>query len=155
MTTDSTPRDSEITLFHPLIHDVAVNSGNFRDGLNNAAATLHMLADLFGDAETDRYSALDSAAARHGMFLQLQGVAYALEAIEAYIGREAEAASEGREAERLARQDRRRAEEDALAEDPEVIKRRLILAGAMADIFRKVLSDPPDRPADATQTETL
>ena len=146
--TSNTPHNSEITLFHPLLHDVAVGSCNFRDGLSNCAATVHMLSDLFGDAEMESYSVLDSAAARHGMFLQLKSVAYTLEAIEEYIGREAEAAREEREAERLARQDRRRAEEDAIAEDPEVIKRRVILAGAMADIFRKVLTDSEPAAAD-------
>lgn len=73
------------------------------------------------------------------MFLQLHGVANTLEAIEKVLGIEAERASEEREAERQAR----RAEDDRIAEDPAVIEKRAILAGAFVDLFDKVLSAKP------------
>ena len=137
----NTSSNSEVTLFHPLLQDRKVDSCNWQDGLNNAAATLYMLADLFGDADMDRYPVLDSSSARRGMFLQLIGVAGALEAIEEFLGREAEEASEKREAERQARTDASRAEEDRIALAPEVLEKRAILAGAFFDVFDKVLSD--------------
>jgi len=144
--TSNTPRNSEVTLFHPLLQAREVDSCNCQDGLNNAAATLYMLADLFGDDDMDRYPALDSSSARRGMFLQLISVANTLEAIEEFLGREAEEASEKREAERQARTDARRAEEDRIAVDPEVLEKRAILAGAVVDVFNRLLSDSPARP---------
>lgn len=81
---------------HPLLQAAELDVSACRDGLNNCAATLCLLADLFGNADMDRYPVLDSAAARRGMFLQLYGVADTIEAIEAFIGREAEEAREKR-----------------------------------------------------------
>jgi len=130
-----------------------VDSCNWRDGLNNAAATLRMLADLFGDDDMDRYPALDSSSARRGMFLQLIGVANTLEAIEEFLGREAEEASTKREAERQARTDARRAEEDRIAVAPGVLEKRAILTGAFVDVFEKVLSGSPARPDAAESHE--
>lgn len=132
---------------HPLTQAVELDSCSCRDALSNCAATLYMLADLFGDADMERYPTMDSSAARRGMFLQLFGVAGTLEAINAFLEREAEEASDAREAERQARKEARRAEEDRIAEDPAVIEKRVILAGAFADIFSKVVSDA--KPATA------
>lgn len=143
MTNTITP----VALIHPLVQAAELDSCGCRDALNNCAATLYLLADLFGDSDMERYPVLDSSAARRGMFLQLIGAANTLEAVGAFLEREAEEASEQRAAERLAQQESRRAEADRIAVDPGVLEKRAILAGAFADVFHKVLSDstaPPD-----------
>lgn len=71
---------------HPLVAGELCNDDlDIRDALNNGAATLYMLAELFvGDDESD--TRLNFPMARRGMFLQLQGVAELLTAIERALG---------------------------------------------------------------------
>lgn len=86
---ESVSRPRSVTPRHPLLTGQTLNRADIRDALNNCADTLHMLSDLFGDSDLDRYSILDSAAARRDV-LQLQGLASTLEAIEELLGVEAE-----------------------------------------------------------------
>ncbi len=140
---ESVSRPRSVTPRHPLLTGPALEPSGVRDTLNNCAATLHMLSDLFGDTDQERYPVLESRKERYGMFLQLQGVACTLEAIEELLGIEAEQAYAEREAERLARQDRSRSEEQRIAEDAATIEKRVILASAFADVFRKVMDAKP------------
>jgi len=103
------------------------------------AATLWLLADLFGDNET--INSLDSPRARRGMFLQLMGVASALESDNEFLGLEADRKSNLDETEREARRLMLRAQEDRIAEEPEVIRKRAIIAGAMADVIQRTLNE--------------
>ncbi|MBK7542835.1 MAG: hypothetical protein IPN66_07210 [Candidatus Competibacteraceae bacterium] len=121
----------------------AIDGGNYRDGLNNCAAVLWMLADLFD--YDDLPTALDSPRARRGMFLQLQGVASALDSIGEFLTEESARRHRLDEVEREARRRSTREEEDHLAEDPDVIKKRVIVAEAMADVFRQVFEKPKDK----------
>ena len=132
-----------IPVAHPLFDADSVNGGNYRDGLNNCAAVLWMLADLF--VCDDSSTTLDSPRARHGMFLQLQGIASALESIGEYLGEESARSHRLDKAEREASQTREREEENRLAEDPDAIKKRVVLAGAMADVFRQVFDKPKEK----------
>lgn len=75
---------------HPLTQAVELDLCSCQDALNNCADTLYLLAALFGGYDMTPYRVLDSDAARHGMFLQLFGVADTLKAIEAFLEREAE-----------------------------------------------------------------
>lgn len=140
---ESVSRPRSVTPRHPLLTGQTLNRADIRDALNNCADTLHMLSDLFGDSDLDRYSVLDSAAARRGMFLQLQGLASTLEAIEELLGVEAEQACSEREARREAEREAARVVEDRIVADPATIEKRAILAGAFADVFRKVMDAKP------------
>lgn len=56
-------------------------SDGLADALSNCAATLYVLADLFGfDDEKAGYSVLDNQNTRYGMWMQLHGVADLLKA---------------------------------------------------------------------------
>jgi hypothetical protein len=122
---------NEITLIHPLTQDTSIDSCSIRDTLSNSASTLYLLADLFG-GDTDNSQVLESRHAKRGMWLQLYGVANALEAAESYLNREAEKDRADREA--------RRATEERIEADPEVITKTTILAKAFAQAYRE-LSD--------------
>ncbi|MBK8183121.1 MAG: hypothetical protein IPK63_09550 [Candidatus Competibacteraceae bacterium] len=127
-----------IPLSHPLFHDETVDGGNYRDGIDNCAATLWMLADLFGDETTTN---LESHRARCGLFLQLQGLATALERISEYLSMAAGRKHQLDEVEREALRRANREQEDRLAEAPDVIRKRAIIAGAMADAIRQTLGE--------------
>lgn len=60
------------------------NETDIQDALNNQAAVLSLLADLFG-GDNEKYPILDSDDARHGMWLQLAGAAQLLKAITAAL----------------------------------------------------------------------
>lgn len=132
--------DHSIPVSNPLFYTDTVNGGNYRDGIDNCANLLWMLSDLFvcGDSSTT----LDSPRARRGMFLQLQSVASALDSIGEYLAEESAHLHRLDEAESEARRRRAREEEDRFAEDPDVIKKRVIVAEAMADVFRQVFDKP-------------
>ena len=132
-----------IPVSNPLFDADAVDGGNYRDGIDNCAAALWMLSDLFDGNEES--TALDSPRARRGMFLQLQGGAGALESINEYLGEESARRHRLDEAENESRRRRAREEEDRLAEDPDVIKKRVIVAEAMADVFRQVFDKPKEK----------
>lgn len=68
-------------LYHPLVQDSAVDSGNYRDALDNCAATLYLLADLFGDTERKRYPVLDSDESRAAMFRTMLNTAQVIKAV--------------------------------------------------------------------------
>lgn len=140
---ESASRPRSVTPRHPLLTGQTLNRSDIRDALNNCADTLHMLSDLFGDTDMERYPVLDSAAARRGMFLQLQGLASTLEAIEELLGVEAEQACAEREARREAEREAARVVEDRIVADPATIEKRVILASAFADVFRKVMDAKP------------
>lgn len=56
-------------------------SDGLADALHNCAATLYVLADLFGfDDEKACYSVLDNQNTRYGMWMQLHGIADLLKA---------------------------------------------------------------------------
>ena len=135
-----------IPLSHPLFDADAIDGGNYRDGLNNCAAVLWMLADLF-DCD-DSPTALDSPRARRGMFLQLQGVASALDSIGEFLTGESARRQRLDEVEREAWRRCEREQEDRIAEDPDVIKKRVIVAEAMADVFRQVFEKPKEGTGD-------
>lgn len=140
---ESASRPFSVTPRHPLLTGPTLKPKDIRDALNKCTDTLHMLSDLFGDTDMERYPVLDSAASRRGVFWQLQGAASTLEAIEELLGIEAEQDWAEREAERLARQDRLQSEEQRIAEDAATIEKRVILASAFADVFRKVMDAKP------------
>ena len=128
---------------HPLTQAVELDSPGCRDALNNCAATLYMLADLFGDTDMERYPVLDSAAARRGMFLQLFGVADTLEAIKAFLEREAERAFAEREAAREAERKAEREVEDRIAADPVLNEKAITLGKVFGELYRQMFSPEP------------
>lgn len=143
----NTPRSSETTLIHPF---ETIHPDNIRDALDDCVATLPLLTQHF--ISEDDYNPFDSACVRRGMFLQLQGVANTLEAIEAFLGREAEEASKKREAEREAEREARREAEERIAADPETIAKQIALSKAFAHACNIVLFDGKrevQQPADA------
>lgn len=64
---------------HPLLTGPLTSRAHAQDALNNCAAVLYCLADLFG-GDTEKYPVLDSDSARRGMWLQLYAIADVLEA---------------------------------------------------------------------------
>ena len=64
---------------HPLLTGPLTSRAHAQDALNNCAAVLYCLADLFGGG-TEKYPVLDSDSARRGMWLQLYAIADVLEA---------------------------------------------------------------------------
>jgi len=69
--------------WHPLFQ--GFDAPSIEDSLNNCAATLHLLSDLFGGND-DQYPILDSSESRRGLWIQLVGIATTLEAISAHLG---------------------------------------------------------------------
>lgn len=122
-----------IPLSHPFSDDTHIRPCNIRDSLENCISTLHMLSGLFTDEEND---SCDSAQVRRGTFLQLQSVASTLEAIETCLGQEAEMNF----AERAVEYEVRRATEQHIESDPEVIAKSTLLAKAFVQAYRE-LSD--------------
>ncbi|MDG4553460.1 MAG: hypothetical protein P9E24_04320, partial [Candidatus Competibacter sp.] len=114
----SSPPRSEILLVHPFADDTHIRPNNIRDALGNCVSTLHLVSELFSDEKGEFY---DSAQVRRGVFLHLQSVASTLEAVDAYLGNEAIKATEERKAERHAEYEARRATEERIESDPEVI----------------------------------
>lgn len=128
-----------ISLPHPLFDAETVDGGNYRDGLNNCAAVLWALADLFEPDELP--ASLESPRARRGVFLQLQGVASTLESIGEFLSAQA---AHKRELDAVEREALRRAvseEEDRVSQEPDVIRKRAIIAGAMADVIRETFDE--------------
>ncbi|HRY16489.1 MAG TPA: hypothetical protein P5330_11535, partial [Candidatus Competibacteraceae bacterium] len=118
-----------IPLSHPFSDDTHIRPCNIRDSLENCISTLHMLSGLFTDEEND---SCDSAQVRRGTFLQLQSVASTLEAIETCLGQEAEMNF----AERAVEYEVRRATEQHIESDPEVIAKSTLLAKAFVQAYR-------------------
>ena len=69
-------------LWHPWFQGFGAT--DIEDSLDNCAATLHLLSDLFGD-DNDQYPILDSSSSRRGTWIQLTGLANTLSAISAHL----------------------------------------------------------------------
>ncbi|MER2527107.1 MAG: hypothetical protein ABTR07_04175 [Candidatus Competibacter denitrificans] len=72
---------------HSLLTGPLTCKAHAQDALNNCAAVLHCLADLFG-GDTEKYPILNSDSARRGMWLQLYAIADVLEATSKAIQQE-------------------------------------------------------------------
>lgn len=136
-------RPRSVTPRHPLLTGPTMTPSDIRDALNKCTDTLYMLSDLFGDTDMEHSTALDSAAARRGMFWQLQGAASTLEAIEELLGIEAEQARAEREARREAEREAAREVEDRIAADPALTEKAVMLGKVFAELFRQTFQDEP------------
>ncbi len=137
---------SAIPLNHPFAGDTHIRPNNVRDTLGNCVSTLHLVSELFIDERSDPF---ESMGVRRGMFLHLQTVTHTLEAIEECLSSESRKAVEDREAERQAEYEARRATEQRVEADPEVIAKTVILAKAFGEAYRAVMAGSPASPATA------
>lgn len=133
-----------IPLNHPFADDTHIRRSNVCDTLGNCVSTLHLVSELFIDERSDPF---ESMGVRRGMFLHLQAVTSTLEAIEECLGSEYKKVAEDQEAERQAEYEARRATEQRIESDPEVIAKTVILAKAFGEAYREVMSASPVRPA--------
>ena len=72
---------------HPLMNASGLSSDvDRRDALENTASVLNLLSDLFG-SEADDFTALESAHARRGAWILLDGIADTLRAVSRSMAR--------------------------------------------------------------------